>query len=202
MNIQAQPNEQPTENIAFTEILNNWVLNNDLDSANQLRSMVYYHLKGIVKKQILDKSNNGASPTLMAQLPNTTSLLHEVLASLTPPTEIFDKREQYFLSLASFVRWMLLDHLKAKSAKKRTKEQDHITEFFQQIDDPEPYHLFDEALSKLEVLSPRSYQVALLHYFLGYDIDRVKSALEINKSTVYNELSAAKAYLRTQCQSF
>ena len=36
----------------FTEVLNQWVVSNDLDSANQLRSMVYYHLKHIVKKQI------------------------------------------------------------------------------------------------------------------------------------------------------
>lgn len=191
----ASLDEQP-----FTEVLNCWVLNNDLDSANQLRSMIYYHLKGIVKKQISDKSHKSPSSDFIEQLPNTTSLLHEVLASLTPPTEVFDKREQFFISLASFVRWMLLDDLKAKSAKKRTQEQELITEFLMQIDDPEPYHLFDEALSKLEELSPRSYQVALLHYFLGYDIDQVKTTLGINKSTVYNELSTAKAYLRTQCQ--
>ncbi|AGH46892.1 hypothetical protein C427_4793 [Paraglaciecola psychrophila 170] len=44
-----------------------------------------------------------------------------------------------------------------------------------QIDDPEPYHLFDAALTKLQTLSPRSYKVALLHYFLGYDIEDVKT---------------------------
>jgi hypothetical protein len=38
--------EQP-----LTEILNRWIVDNDLDSANQLRSIIYYHLKGIVKKK-------------------------------------------------------------------------------------------------------------------------------------------------------
>jgi RNA polymerase sigma factor (TIGR02999 family) len=183
----------------FTEILNSWVVNNDLDSGNQLRSIIYYHLKGIVKKQISTKAQKSCSQDLIDQLPNTTSLLHDVLASLTPPSEIFDNRGQFFLSLASFVRWMLLDDLKAKSAKKRTQEQAFMTDVLVQIDDPEPYHLFDAALTKLKKLSPRSYNVALLHYFLGYDIDDVKTELGINKSTVYNELSAAKAYLRTQC---
>jgi RNA polymerase sigma factor (TIGR02999 family) len=186
--------EQP-----LTEILNRWIVDNDLDSANQLRSIIYYHLKGIVKKQISTKAKKGASQNLIDQLPNTTSLLHDVLASLTPPSEIFDNREQFFLSLASFVRWMLLDDLKAKSTQKRTQEQTYITELLIQIDDPEPYHLFDAALTKLQTLSPRSYKVALLHYFLGYDIEDVKTELGINKSTVYNELSTAKAYLRTQC---
>ncbi|MGK0304411.1 MAG: RNA polymerase sigma factor (TIGR02999 family) [Gammaproteobacteria bacterium] len=186
--------EQP-----LTEILNRWIVDNDLDSANQLRSIIYYHLKGIVKKQISTKAKKSASQNLIDQLPNTTSLLHDVLASLTPPSEIFDNREQFFLSLASFVRWMLLDDLKAKSTQKRTQEQAYITELLIQIDDPEPYHLFDAALTKLQTLSPRSYKVALLHYFLGYDIEDVKTELGINKSTVYNELSTAKAYLRTQC---
>ena len=183
----------------FTEILNSWVVNNDLDSANQLRSIIYYHLKGIVKKQISTKAQKSCSQDLIDQLPNTTSLLHDVLASLTPPSEIFDNRGQFFLSLASFVRWMLLDDLKAKSAKKRTQEQAFMTDVLVQIDDPEPYHLFDAALTKLKKLSPRSYNVALLHYFLGYDIDDVKTELGINKSTVYNELLTANAYLRTQC---
>ena len=196
---QQQASITAQEGQPLTEILNSWIVNNDLESANQLRSIIYYHLKGIVKKQVSTKAQNSGSQDLIDQLPNTTSLLHDVLASLTPPDEIFDNREQFFLSLASFVRWMLLDDLKAKSAKKRNQEQAFMTDILLQLDDPEPYHLFDAALTKLKKLSPRSYKVALLHYFLGYDIDDVKTELGINKSTVYNELSAAKAYLRTQC---
>ncbi|AGH46893.1 hypothetical protein [Paraglaciecola psychrophila] len=82
--------EQP-----LTEILNRWIVDNDLDSANQLRCIIYYHLKGIVKKQISTKAKKSASQNLIGQLPNTTSLLHDVLASLTPPSEIFDNREQF-----------------------------------------------------------------------------------------------------------
>lgn len=196
---QQQASLTTQEEQPFTEILNSWVVDNDLDSANQLRSIIYYHLKGIVKRQISTKAQKGASQNLIDQLPNTTSLLHDVLASLTPPSEIFDNREQFYLSLASFVRWMLLDDLKAKSAKKRNQEHEYLTDFLVQIDDPEPYFLFDGALSKLQELSPRSYNVALLHYFLGYDIEDIKTELGINKSTVYNELATAKAYLRTQC---
>jgi RNA polymerase sigma factor (TIGR02999 family) len=185
----------------FTEILNRWVVNNDLNSANQLRSIVYYHLKGIVKNQIGDKAKKSGSQQLIDQLPNTTSLLHEVLASLTPPKEIFDNKEQFFLSLASFVRWMLLDDLKAKSAQKRTANEQRITEFLSLPEAPEAFLTFDRALSKLEKLLPRSYNVALMHYFLGHDVEQITIALNIEKSTVYNELSTAKAYLRTQCQA-
>ncbi|MDP5129885.1 MAG: ECF-type sigma factor [Paraglaciecola sp.] len=183
----------------FTEILNNWVINNDLYSANQLRSIIYYHLRGIVKKQLNNKLQKNSKQSLVDQLPNTTSLMHDVLASLSPPKEIFDNREQFLVSLATFVRWMLLDDLKSKNALKRTLDEQPIAEFFQLSENPEPYLLFDDAFSKLEQLSPRSYQVAILHYFLGLDIRDIQFELSIEKSTVYNELSTAKAYLRTQC---
>jgi RNA polymerase sigma factor (TIGR02999 family) len=198
---QQQVSLATLEGQPFTEILNSWVVNNDLDSANQLRSIIYYHLKGIVKNQIADKAKKSSSQSLIDQLPNTTSLLHDVLVSLTPPKEIFDNKEQFLVSLAAFVRWMLLDDLKAKNAQKRSQNQERITELLSLQNDYEPYLTFDNALSKLEGLAPRSYNVALMHYFLGHDIEQVTIALNIEKSTVYNELSTAKAYLRTQCQA-
>lgn len=185
-----------TQHEPITELLNSWVIHNDIKSANQLRSIIYYHLKGIVKKQITLKAS---SHKVLEQLPNTTSLLHDVLLQLSPPKEIFDNREQFFLSLASFVRWMLLDDLKAKCAQKRSNNNENITEFISLPEDPEAYIIFDSALSKLAKIAPRSYQVALLHYFLGYDISDIGSELTLKKSTIYSELSAAKAYLRTQC---
>ncbi|OJF68539.1 hypothetical protein BK026_06915 [Alteromonas sp. V450] len=180
-----------------TELINEWVIHNDLNSANQLRSIIYFHLKGIVKKQLTNKSR---SETFLEQLPNTTSLLHEVLVQLSPPQEIYDNREQFYLSLASFVRWMLLDDIKAKQAKKRSGNNEHFTDIIALPDDPQPYINFDNALSELSKIAPRSYRVALLHYFLGYDIPAISTELTIEKSTIYNELSVAKAYLRTQCQ--
>ena len=190
-----------SSNENFTVILNTWITHNDLKSANQLKSMVYYHLKGIVKNQIENKANQTNSTQLLEQLPNTTSLLHDVFVQLIPPKEIFDNRQQFYVSLALFVRWMLLDELKAKNALKRCCNNENITNFLNFPDDIEPYFLFDEALSKLEKLSLRCYEIALLHYYLGYEVTEIKAELNLKKSTVYNELSAAKAYLRTQYQA-
>jgi len=185
----------------FTVILNTWVTLNDLKSANQLKSMIYYHLKGIVKNNIENIAKKSDATQFIEQLPNTTSLLHDVFIHLKPPEEVFDNREQFSLSLALFVRWMLLDELKAKSAQKRSGIKESITHLLNMSDDQESYILFDEALTKLETLSPRCYKVALLHYYLGYEIPEIRAELNIKKSTVYNELSTAKAYLRTQYQA-
>ena len=45
----------------FTQVLNSWVINHDLASANHLRSMVYFHLKGMVKKQIENQRSRNSN---------------------------------------------------------------------------------------------------------------------------------------------
>lgn len=183
---------------SFTVLLNTWVINNDLASANQLKSAVYYHLKRITKSQLASKKHN-ANLTIEG-LPNTTSLLHDVLLHLKPPTELFESRQPFFVSLAAFVRWMLLDTMKAKQAKKRiTPDQHEFNALFEETEEIEPYLAFEHALSKLETESPRVFQVALLHYFMGLDVSGISAELSLQKSTIYNELSTAKAYLRAHC---
>jgi len=182
----------------FTKILNLWSIDKDTKSANALKSMVYYHLKGIVKEQIKSKSAKNSSTRLVEQLPNTTSFLHDVFLRLAPPEEIFDNRKQYYLSLALFVRWMLLDELKSKNALKRNESKEHLFELIDINVESDPYYSFDLAFVSLEKLSSRCYQVALLHYYLGFAISDIEKQLKLKKSTVYQELATAKAYLRTQ----
>ncbi|ALO33364.1 hypothetical protein CMT41_00545 [Colwellia sp. MT41] len=192
-------NKVPTTD--FTQVLNVWVTQGDVTSANQLKSMIYYHLKGIVKNQIRTKAKKIGNTQLLEQLPNTTSLLHDVFIALVPPKEIFTNREQFYLSLALFVRWMLLDELKAKNAQKRVLKKENILALVNMEVESDPYFSFDLALSNLEKLLPRCYEIALLHYFLGFNVAEISSKLTLEKSTIYNELATAKAYLRTQYQA-
>lgn len=189
-------NVSPTD--SFTKILNEWNVSNDLQSANQLKSMVYYHLKGIVKKQIQTQGEKLNSTVLLAKLPNTTSFLHDALLALVPTNEVYENREQFYLSLALFVRWMLLDELKAKSAKKRDDRHTYLLPLIAADIEPDPYFSFDIALTKLEKLLPRCYQIAILHYYLGFSIYDIEEKLKLKKSTVYQELATAKAYLRAE----
>ncbi|WP_218420038.1 ECF-type sigma factor, partial [Alteromonas lipotrueae] len=146
----------------FTEVLNAWVINNDLKSANQLRSIVYYHLKGMVKKQISKKAESDNALSLLDKLPNTTSLLHDVIIKLTAPDEIFENRQQFYASLAVFVRWMLQDEIKKRSAKKRNSDLEDAVQITDASIDAGLYLSFDNALSSLENVSKRCYQIALL----------------------------------------
>lgn len=185
----------------FTVVLNQWVVSNDLDSANQLRSMVYYHLKGIVKKQIDSAARTQRSQHIVDKLPNTTSLLHDVIIKLSAPDEIFDNREQFYTSIALFVRWMLQDELKKRLAKKRNDEFISPALFTDLSTDSFLYVNFDNALSALERANARCYKIALLHYYLGQNVEEIQTQLSLSGSTVYSELSAAKAFLRVQCDA-
>lgn len=182
----------------FTQVLNSWVTDHNLKSANQLRGMVYFHLKGMVKKQI-EHHRSRSSNQIIDYLPNTTSLLHDVLIELSVPDEIFDNRKQFFVSLALFVRWMLLDEIKKRRAKKRSPHQNHVSLLNESLNSS-AYLDFDNVLSNLKPLSERCYEVALLHFFLGFEVIDISDKLGVGKTTVYNEIASAKAYLRAHCE--
>lgn len=181
----------------FTQVLNSWVIDHDLASANQLRSMVYFHLKGMVKKQI-EHQRTRSSNQIVDYLPNTTSLLHDVLLELSAPEEIFDNRKQFYVSLALFVRWMLLDEIKKRRAKKRSPQQENVTLLSEALN-ASAYLDFDNVLSDLEPLSERCYEIALLHFYLGLEVVEISNKIGLGTTTVYNEIASAKAYLRAHC---
>jgi len=183
----------------FTQVLNQWIAGDCVDSANKLKAMLYYHLKSIIKTQIDEKAQDARRKEIFQQLPNTTSFLHDVLLELVPPAEMFDNRQQYFLSLAQFVRWMLLDHVKKEQTQKRSAQLEALDTHLSIVTQDPVYLLFEQALTDLEKISPRTYQIASLHYYLGHSIANIQEYFMIKKSTAYNELAAAKAYLRIHC---
>lgn len=112
---QAQiPQDEP-----FTYLLNDWVVNNTLESANQLRSIVFVHLKGMVKSQLAyqSKKHEAANKTFEL-LPSSTTLLQDVIVKLRPPKEVYQSREEFLVEFATFIRWVLLDDLKKNKHKK------------------------------------------------------------------------------------
>lgn len=183
----------------FTEVLNQWVVSNDLESANQLRSMVYYHLKHIVNKQISSVKRVNANEDIIEKLPNTTSILHDVIIKLTAPDEIFDSREQFYTHIARFVRWMIQDELKKRFAKKRSADVQSEALLSELAAESSLFVEFDNALTALEKANERCYRIALLHFYLGQEVEQIETQMSLSNSTVYSELSAAKAFLKVQC---
>jgi RNA polymerase sigma factor (TIGR02999 family) len=188
-----------TDNI--TLLLNKWG-NGDIGSGNILKEQIYFHIKNITKYQINKKNSENERSNTFEQLPNTTSLLHNVLMELPYPDEVIENRRQYYKSLALFIRRMLLDELKIQNAQKRGggSEQVSITEILFHGEDNHAYLFFDEALSKLEALSKRCFEITLQYYFLGLSIAQLMQNFSVSEKTIYRDLNAGKAFLRTQIQ--
>lgn len=177
-----------------TELLNDWAINKHSSSANELRAIVFMHLKGMVSKQVNQRAQKANSQTLIDQLPSATTLLQDVVSKMRQPKEIYESREQFLVDFASFVRWVLLDDLRKKNAQMRTFDQDCFTELLPADASLERFTLFDDAFSELEQLRPRSYKVALLHYFLGFDITQIGNEIGRKDSTIRAELKTAQAH--------
>jgi RNA polymerase sigma factor (TIGR02999 family) len=192
---------EPKNTTNITVLLNKWG-SGDIDSGNILKEQIYFHIKNITKDQISKKNIENEKNYTFEQLPNPTSLLHNVLIELPYPDEVIENRKQYYKSLALFIRRMLLDELKIQNAQKRGggSEQLSLTEVLFHGEDTQAYLFFDEALSKLELLSKRCFEITLQHYFLGLPIAKLMQNFSVSEKTVYRDLNAGKAFLRTQIQ--
>lgn len=188
------PRDEPV-----TELLNDWAINQSLESANKLRSLVFIHLKGMIQTQLqVRKHKQLTNDKPFDILPSATTLLQDVIAKLAPSSEVYQCREEFLVEFATFIRWVLLDDIKRKQAQKRTPDEMNFTALLTNDVTSEKYVLFDQAFSSLQKLRPRSYQVALLHYFLGYSVSDICGHINRKKSTVNAELSVAKAYIYSQ----
>ncbi|MGL1959075.1 MAG: ECF-type sigma factor [Colwellia sp.] len=188
-----------TSNI--TVLLNDWG-NGDIDSGNILKEQIYFHIKNITNDQLNKKKVENEKNNTFEPLPNPTSLLHDVLMELPYPDEIIENQQQYYKFLALFIRRMLLDELKIQNAQKRggNSKQVSVTELLFHSEDNQAYLFFDEALSKLEALSKRCFEITLQHYFLGLSIAKLTQSFSVSEKTIYRDLNAGKAFLRAQIQ--
>jgi len=179
----------------ITELLNDWAIDKHSSSANELRAIIFMHLKGMVSKQISHSARKASSQTLIDQLPSATTLLQEVVLKVRQPKEIYESREQFLVDFATFIRWVLIDDLRKKSAQMRTPTEECFTKLLPADASLERFTLFDDAFSELEQLRPRSYRVALLRYFLGFELEDICREVGKGTSTIRAELKTAEAHL-------
>lgn len=183
------------DDICITQHLNNWTVRKNKQSADKLRAWIFVHLKDFARNQLEKKKLK--EPESISYLRSATTVLKEAILKHNPSKEIYNSREEFIHDFAGAVRWVILDEIKNKKAKKRSFSDD-IAGFFPLPDNSEQYILLDSALERLKKLRERSYQIALLHYFLGYDIETICQEVNKKSSTVRAELATARAYIYTQ----
>ena len=179
----------------LTNLLQGWQ-RGDPDALERLAPYVYDELRRLARQQML-RENPGH--TLQA-----TALVNEAFMKLAG-VEIDYQSRRHFLNTASqIMRRLLVDHARGRQREKRGgKARDltldegvHVTE----EDLPQILEL-DMALDKLTAINERLSQAVQLIYFGGLSYDEAAELLGMSRTSFYEDLKFAKAWLRRELAS-
>ena len=131
---------------------------------------------------------------------NTTALVHEAYLELVDVDHTSWQDRAHFLAAASRVmRHVLVDHARARNAKKRGGEWVQVElepdllplteEYAEAVEE------LDEALDRLAEMSPRKASVLEQRYFGGLKLEECAEALGVSLATVKNDLKLGRAWL-------
>jgi RNA polymerase sigma factor (TIGR02999 family) len=173
-----------------TRLLKRWSVG-DHRARDQLIPLVYDQLRQLAHQRL---RRAPGERTL-----NTTALVHETYLRLVdaPRVELPDRA--HFLALASqIMRNLLVDRARARSAAKRgggTTPLELDERLWVSDDDLDTVTELDEALKRLETLSPRQSQLVEHRYFGGLSLEESAAALGVSPATAKRELRSARAWL-------
>lgn len=129
-----------------------------------------------------------------------TALVHEAFIKLTSTKgQEWKNRNHFFAVAAKVMRQILYNHARNKKAMKRGGQYHRVTlaglatprGADRQID----FMDLDQALEKLEALSPRQAQIVEMRFLTGLKMDEIADVLNLSNSTVQREWRMARAYL-------
>ncbi len=129
----------------------------------------------------------------------TTALVNEAYLKLVRSGELNVESRKHFFALASLaMRQILVDYARGKSSAKREHLEGGV--IGEDIDPAEVQQAdmvleLDEALERLEQLSPRLAHIVNCRYFGGYSEQETAEILGITDRTVRRDWVKAKAWL-------
>lgn len=124
-------------------------------------------------------------------------LVHELYLKLvSSPVEARDRKHFYAIA-ALAMRQILADRARRRRAAKRGGPERVQVTLSGLADDAREVDVLaiDDALAKLEQLSPRQARIVELRCLVGMSVVEVADALEISERTVHSEWRLARAWL-------
>jgi RNA polymerase sigma factor (TIGR02999 family) len=152
---------------------------------------VYDELRRIAKAKL---ANERAGHTLQ-----TTALVHEVFLKLRGSKAI-ESRAHFLHLAAEAMRQVLVDYARAKNSKKRgggtVRREELATVAVLAVEpDVETIMALEEAISRLETVSPRAAEVIKLRFFAGLGVAETAEASGLSQSTVNRHWRFGRAWL-------
>jgi len=165
--------------------------NGNREAMDQLLPLVYGQLRDMAHHQRLHWQGE---ETL-----NTTALVHEAYLRLAGGTQLDLESRKHFLRVAAqAMRYILLDHAKAKKRQKRGGDQQRVAfEEALAVTEEEADELIalDAALTRLKAINPRQSEVVECRFFAGLTIEETATVLSLSPATVKRDWQWARAWL-------
>jgi len=122
-----------------------------------------------------------------------TAVVHEAFLRLRPQLADAASRRELFAAANKAMRRVLIDHARARRARKRTPDLPEEPRAQQPF---EPLHLdLAEALEELGEIDPRERAVVEYRFFLGLTVEEVADQLGLSKSQIEKDWRSARAWL-------
>lgn len=163
----------------------------DKEAENQFWEAVHPRLRGLARASMRgERPGHTLQPTALV-----SELYKKVVAK---PDQTWHNRAHFFAASAKIMRWILIDHARAKLTAKKGGgiRKINLDEALIYSDDQlQDFIELDLALQKYEKLDHRGARVVELHYFGGSTIDETAEVLKVSAKTVKRDWRAAKLWL-------
>lgn len=173
-----------------TGLLRQWSAG-DESARDRLIPLVYDRLRALAHRRL------GGAPVELSL--NTTELVHEAYIRLVDAPRVNLPDRAHFLALASeIMRNLLVDRARSRLAAKRGGGLRPLAlDEFEWISDEnlETVAELDEALKRLDGLSPRQGKLLQHRYFGGLTLAESAAAMGVSLATAKRELRSARAWL-------
>jgi len=175
-----------------TRLLRAW-RRGDRDALESLIPLVYGDLRRMAERHL-----RGERPGHTLQ---PTAIVHETYLRLVGGEKgDWQNRAHFFAAAARSMRRILVDHARAREAKKRGGGENPLLLDTAVMVEPRAVDLIavDDALEKLTALDPVQGRVVELRFFAGLTEAETAEAIGISPATVRRKWLVAKAYLHRE----
>jgi RNA polymerase sigma factor (TIGR02999 family) len=174
------------------ELLREWRQGDD-QACDRLVPFVYAELRRLARGQLRrEQAGHSLQPT---------ALVHEAYLRLVTADVDWQDRTHFMSVAARVMRRILVEHARARRARKRGGDEQHVTltgPIAAPDADPVDVLVLDEAMERLRAFDERQAQIVELCYFGGLTCPEVGQALGISEATVHRDLRHARAWLRRE----
>lgn len=167
------------------------------DAVDLLVPAVYGELKRLARSRLGRKGSRAGHL-------DTTSLVHEAYLKLSAGEGAFNDRGHFFAVAAKAMRQVVVDEARRSMAEKRGGSQRPLTldENLLPVTSGAPDLVaLDDALDRLEELSPRLARVVEYRFFVGLTEEEIGKRLDLTARTVRRDWTKARAWLHRELRA-